>query len=174
MQKRQEYYNTDNTYNQLIAIPASPGIGKSTFLTHFPVSAAYQAYAAKHHTSDNNINASLIIAPLTFNSQMGDTPLDDSATIGLRILYGAARSMRQNGTDIHWSNQYRWNEFLDEFITFKSLTAERAVAILRRVYGNRRVLLLIELSKVDYIPYPIGGKVVLLGTALTPMPAPAQ
>ena len=153
MQKRQQYYNADNTYNQLIAIPASPGIGKSTFLTHFPVSTAYQTYAAKHHTSDDTTHACPIIVPLTFNSQMGDTPTDDSATIGLRILYGAARPMRQNGTDIHWSSQYKWSEFLDKFVYFKSLTVERAIYILRRVYGNRRVLLLIdELSKADDIP----------------------
>ena len=156
MTKRQLNHIFDKSFNPLIATPAGPGIGKSTFLANFPASPPFENYASKHHISDGNTNASPIVAPLTFNSQMNGTPLDGTPTLGLRILYGAARSMRQNG--ILMSSEYSWPEFLNEFIVYKSFSAVNAVAVLRSVYGNRRVLLLIdELSKADDRPSSLAG-----------------
>ena len=157
MAKRQLNHISDKSFNPLIVTPAGPGIGKSTFLANFPASPPFETYSSEYHISDGNTNASPIVAPLTFNSQMNDTPLDGTPTLGLRILYGAARSMRQNG--ILMSSEYSWSEFLNKFIVYKSFSAVNAVAVLRSVYGNRRVLLLIdELSKADDTrPYSLAG-----------------
>ena len=35
---------SDKAKNPLIALPGSPGVGKSTFLVHFPITAAYRRY----------------------------------------------------------------------------------------------------------------------------------
>ena len=68
----------DKMNNPLIAIPGSPGIGKSTFLSKFPASEQYKSY-------QNNS----IVSTLTFNSGMES----DKNLFELRIIYGACISM---------------------------------------------------------------------------------
>ena len=74
----------DKSRNPLIAIPGSPGIGKSTFLCHFPESDAYKEYIG--------FNRHPIVSILTFNKGMTHSPNNQDA-LGLRVLYGAAVAM---------------------------------------------------------------------------------
>ena len=70
----------DKRNNRVVAIPGSPGIGKSSFLTHFPESQEYYEYLNK---------VSPIVSTLTFNSGMEC----EKDLFGLRILFGASRAM---------------------------------------------------------------------------------
>ena len=68
MVKRQKLRMTRNQFdkisNPLIAVPGSPGIGKSAFLCHFPESSQYKEYI------NNRSLSSPIVSTLTFNSAM--------------------------------------------------------------------------------------------------------
>eukprot|EP01039_Chlorochromonas_danica_P008089 gene8089-8923_t len=84
-----------------------------------------------------------VVIPITFNSRMSEF-LNDADTIGLRMLYGAAMSM----SDKEEYSQHTWTSFTKTFQEFAPLKARGAVNILRKVYGDRRMLLLVdELSK---------------------------
>ena len=85
----------DKMINPLIAIPGSPGIGKSTFLSKFPASEQYKSY-------QNNS----IVSTLTFNSGMSS----GEDLFELRIIYGACISMGL------FDNDYcDWRKFKKEF-----------------------------------------------------------
>ena len=127
----------DKMLNPLISIPGSPGSGKSTFIVHFPESAAYKQYL-----QDTNRPAA-IVSTLTFNSVM-DTKCPKINDVGLRIIYGGMRAML-GLTRFPLS----WKAFLEKFNAEESFLACDAVDMLRRLFGlNRPVLLLVdELSK---------------------------
>ena len=74
----------DKTDNPLISIPGSPGIGKSTFLNHFPETNAYKDYVG--------LGRSPIVSTLTFNSGMPQLMNGEDA-LGLRMIYRAAMAM---------------------------------------------------------------------------------
>jgi hypothetical protein len=138
MAKRQQYRDAaeavagDKMVNPLIAVPGSPGIGKSTFLCNFPLSDAYKTYAGPN----------AIVSTLSFNKGMS-TFHGEKDTLGLRIVYGAAVSM-----GLLEANPAAWLDFGEQF-PLHDVTAAAAVRILQRVFGaNSRVLILVdELSK---------------------------
>ena len=78
----------DKMLNPLIAIPGSPGSGKSTFIVHFPESAAYKQYLQDTH------RPAAIVSSLTFNSAM-DRKSPKINDVGLRIIYGGMRAIMQ-------------------------------------------------------------------------------
>jgi hypothetical protein len=124
----------DKSLNPLIAIPGSPGSGKSTFFVHFPDSNEYKDYCK----GDNNESLSPIVSTLTFNGEMNNYPV----SFGLRILYGAARSMTLIDETVKWS------EFTKE-VGIDDIEADDAVQLLRRVFGKDRPILILvdEVSK---------------------------
>ena len=148
--KRRLYTNDpskdDKSDNPVITISASPGLGKSSFLVNFPESWAYKNYC-------NVLPA--IVSTLTFNKGMAF----NKDVLGLRIIYGALRSMRVI------SETLPFKEFLKEVDStsasekskYKSLTAKDAVNILRKVFDpasstsetSRRPMLILvdEISK---------------------------
>jgi hypothetical protein len=133
----------DKTHNPLIALPGSPGSGKSAMLANIPASKQWVDFCAKGPRA--------IISTLTWNSSMTDGP----QSLGLRIIFGAMRS--------HGFTEEQWLPWAEKMLNEESeahkLTACQAVTLLRNLLGNDRpVLLLIdELAKVDQPPYPIGG-----------------
>lgn len=151
--------SADKSINRLVAIPAAPGLGKSTFLVHFPNSKCYQEYCG---------NIPPIVAPVSFNGVMTECHFNSvtetpTPTFGLRILFGAATTMRSPNTALLSSEEdtLRWIEFLELFKSFCNLSAIDSVRILRKVYGdNRRILLLIdELSKAT--PHDVSDKAIM-------------
>lgn len=139
----------DKSRNRLIAVPGCPGIGKSTFLAHFPESVAFSEYI-------NDIKASPIIASLSFNSVMGG----GGTSFGLRILFGAAACMVNSKVS---SDFPLWNDFFDDFEDYGDLNATQAIYILREVYGRDRYVLLVvdEISKANSIENPHHDKLVM-------------
>eukprot|EP00981_Chlorochromonas_danica_P007666 scaffold1843_cov160-Ochromonas_danica.AAC.1 len=136
MQKRQQGNLSDKQSNSLICLPAAPGSGKSTFMARFPETTGFKNYV------QNRSSMPCVVIPITFNSRMNKF-LNDADTIGLRMLYGASISMSDKEEYYH-----TWISFSKKFQEFASLKALEAVNILRRVYGDRRMLLLVdELSK---------------------------
>ena len=134
MKSRQTILSTeksdDKSRNPLIAIPGSPGIGKSTFLCHFPESDAYKEYIG--------LSRSPIVSTLTFNKDMNYSPNSQDAP-GLRVLYGAAVSM-----GVLCRKGITWRDFADRY-PCHNLDVFTAVKILRHVFGSERpVLLLID------------------------------
>eukprot|EP01039_Chlorochromonas_danica_P011577 gene11577-12967_t len=137
MQERQNENLSDKQFNSLICLPAAPGSGKSTFMARFPETTGFKNYV------QNRSSMPCVVIPITFNSRMNEF-LNDADTIGLRMLYAAAISM----SDKEEYSQHTWTGFCEMFQEFASLKARRALYILRRVYGDRRMLLLVdELSK---------------------------
>ena len=141
MRSRQIVRNTepnprDKRSNPLIAIPGSPGIGKSTFLSHFPDSKAYKEYVG--------YNQKPIISTLTFNSNMG-TLENDRDAFGLRIIFGAALAM-----GLLSEEELDWEDFVKRF-PLLDLQASDAVRILKQLLGsNRPILILVdEISKAN-------------------------
>ena len=116
----------DKVHNPLIAIPGSPGSGKSSFFAHFPESTAFQSFLGSRFP---------IVSTLTFNSGMDDGP--DS--LGARILYGAVRAMGL-------SENVQWCDFSKDI---EAMSALDAVRLLRRIFGAARPVLVLvdELSK---------------------------
>jgi hypothetical protein len=45
---RKGYTSRDKKVNPIVALPGSPGIGKSTFLMHFPLYSGYTAFCGQH------------------------------------------------------------------------------------------------------------------------------
>ena len=127
----------DKKHNPLIAIPGSPGSGKSTFVVQFPESAAYKQYL-----KDTDRPAA-IVSTLTFNSGM-DRKRPKKNDVGLRIIYGGMSAML--GRELF---SFSWKAFLEKFKAQESFPACDAVDMLRRLFGpDRPVLLLVdELSK---------------------------
>ena len=134
MVERQQYRDKaeaaagDKIVNPLIAVPGSPGIGKSSFLSYFPLSDAYKSYAGPN----------AIVSTFTFNSMMC-TFHGGKDTVGLGILFGAAVSM-----GLMEANPTAWFHFGEQFPLY-DVTAVAAVRALQRVFGaNSRVLLLVD------------------------------
>jgi hypothetical protein len=132
----------DKNINPLIAIPGSPGSGKSTFLAHLPGSTAMMNYYGERSLP--------IVVPVTFNSMMGNfykNPTTNAIedTFGLRVIYAAAASMGLVG-----NTKYQlWRTFVEEYSEFANISLEDALRILNKLFGeNRPILLLVdELSK---------------------------
>ena len=122
------------TQNPLIAIPGSPGSGKSTFIVHFPESAAYKQYLK------DTDRPSAIVSTLTFNSGM-DSKIPKINDVGLRIIFGSMRAML--GRELF---SLSWEAFLDKFKAIQeSFSGCDAVDMLRRLFGpDRPVLLLVD------------------------------
>jgi len=129
----------DKSYNRLIAIPGSPGSGKSTFLARFPTSNAWREF----------VGTDPIVATLTWNSGMALEPV----SLGLRMLYGAVRGMGLE--DVTWG---QWIEDIGGTDPNATISANDAVAMLRRLFGDRPVLVLVdELAKsANDFDIPIG------------------
>ena len=143
MQQRQNLrsenprHSGDKSANKLIALPGCPGIGKSTFMAHFPESEAYKSYVKLRSSS------SPIVAPFSFNSMMNS----GEPMLGLRILFGAAECMVTEETKkVRAGN---WIEFYTSFSDFDNLSAEQSLSILRQVYGEDRLVIILadEISK---------------------------
>ena len=124
----------DKSKNPLIATPGSPGIGKSTFLSHFPDSKAYKEYVG--------YNQKPIVSTLTFNSNMG-TLGNDRDAFGLRIIFGAALAM-----GLLSEEELDWEDFAEQFPLF-DLKATAAVRLLKQLLGSGRPILILvdEISK---------------------------
>jgi hypothetical protein len=88
----------DKIINPLVALPGSPGSGKSTFLVHLPESAAYQQYL------NDTDRPAAIVSTLTFNSGM--TTPGEADALGLRIIYGGMCAML--GTELF---PMMWEDF---------------------------------------------------------------
>eukprot|EP01041_Mallomonas_annulata_P013752 gene13752-29246_t len=87
--------------NPLIALIGSPGMGKSTFLSHFPESEAFKRYLN---------GRSPIVSTVTFSN---DTATSVGAeAIGIRIVYGVAVSM-----GILDTQSYPWKLFHNTFMS---------------------------------------------------------
>lgn len=124
---------SDKTLNPLVAATNCPGKGKSAFLVHFPESADYLKYV-KEYFGD----AKPIVSVITFNNGMSSNS-KGTGQLGLRVLYSAARGLGPAGD---------WRSFLRMFSAYGNLDLQTSIAILRRVLGDRPVLILIdELSK---------------------------
>jgi hypothetical protein len=127
-----ESQRKDKTNNPVIAIPGSPGIGKSTFMNHFPRCNEYQSFTSSR--------GPLIVAPFTFNRGMSHGERNIPA-VGLRMLYGAACVMT--------AGYMSWKIFYEQFKDHSYLQASSAVEVLRRVFGESRPVLILadEISK---------------------------
>eukprot|EP01031_Cornospumella_fuschlensis_P031091 gene31091-37574_t len=144
----------DKSCNPMVFIPGSPGTGKSAFLAHFPESEAYQTYVSQLEGSCaiSGGGGSPIVAPLTFNSDMGHfvrKGYEVIPTLGLRMLYGAAVSMSSPGSKVPL-----WEDFAEDFQQYleginADVSAKTAAEVLREVYGRERRLLVLvdEVSK---------------------------
>eukprot|EP01041_Mallomonas_annulata_P007832 gene7832-16017_t len=142
MEKRRKRRNDgqggDKSNNPLLALIGSPGMGKSTFLTHFPESEAYKRYLDGRRSP--------IVSTVSFSN---DTPTSVGVgAIGLRIIYGAAVSMGL--LDVQ---SYPWEQFHNTFISsWPSSTREvhDAIDLLRELFGaNRPILILVDdISKI--------------------------
>jgi hypothetical protein len=115
----------DKCNNPLTALPGSPGIGKSTFLTHFPLSKNYLSFAGSLS----------IVSTLTFNSNM-DAMRDEFKidNLGLRIFYGSLKAM---GVIHHVS----WYDFLIKYTDakkFETLTVYDSIEFLQIFFGKER------------------------------------
>jgi len=141
----------DKSNNKLIALPGCPGIGKSTFMVHFPDSDAYQGYVQE--ISD----VSPIVSPISFNSAMGG----NGTCFGLRILYGTAACMVISGTNM--KQMSTWSDFYTIFGKYKDMSAPQAISLLRKVYGELRRLLLIvdEISKAKIFKMDVEDELVM-------------
>eukprot|EP01031_Cornospumella_fuschlensis_P025254 gene25254-30497_t len=64
----------DKSDNPLIAIPGSPGVGKSTFLVHLPDSQPYKEYLAQLYQKSGLPAKPPIVVPFIFNSEMSRGP----------------------------------------------------------------------------------------------------
>ena len=127
----------DKILNPLIAVPGSPGIGKSTFLAHFPESEAYKTYLGPNHSA--------IVSTFTFNSGMRRLSCGEDC-LGLRILYGAAVGMGLQGCE-----DLGYVEFATRFPLY-SLDVHDAIYILQDVFGShRRILLLVDELQEVYV-----------------------
>ena len=116
----------DKRNNRVVAIPGSPGIGKSSFLTHFPESQEYYEYLNK---------VSPIVSTLTFNSGMEC----EKDLFGLRILYGAAKAM---GLFTAETIELSFDDFVKNLDSTPSMdmydnfTAKDAIEILQRIFDH--------------------------------------
>jgi len=136
--RKQEYTSTDKMNNALIAIPGSPGIGKSSFLAHLPESEIFQNYSS---------SSRVIVSPFTFTNDMSDF----NSSLSLRIIFGAIQGM--SGSDIQYTNA-TWGNFHAVFQVWHELSCSNAVRVITEMYcrdpaqHRHRVLLLAdELSK---------------------------
>eukprot|EP01041_Mallomonas_annulata_P011375 gene11375-23811_t len=133
---------SDKKWNPLIAIPGSPGTGKSTFLTYFSDSTAFNLYVNE---------TSPIVSTSSFNGAMGKIGAD---SIGLRIVYGAVVAMGLINAEI-----YPWKSFYSTFkdsLPSSDEEMEQTVSFLRNIFGlDRPILLLVdELVKAFDEPHP--------------------
>ena len=122
----------DKMCNPLVALPAAPGSGKSTFLAHFPTSPEWQEFVG---------DGASIVSTLTWNSGMSGGPV----SFGLRIIYGAVRGMGLATTK--W---LQWSEDMEGTVPNAAmLSANDAVSLLRQLFGHHRPVLLLvdELAK---------------------------
>jgi broad-specificity NMP kinase len=133
---------SDKLYNPLIAIPGSPGIGKSTFFAHFPESEAYINYSLNKSSKE-----AAIVSTFTFNNGMEYR----KDVIGLRIIYGTLLSMGLLSYTHKFAN---FKLFLKEFFEQGLDIFEDgydSIIFLQKIFGeNRKFLLLVdELSKAN-------------------------
>mmetsp|Transcript_12603 Transcript_12603/g.20961 ORF Transcript_12603/g.20961 Transcript_12603/m.20961 type:complete len:422 (+) Transcript_12603:161-1426(+) len=137
-QRAQAEERTDKIINHLTALPGAPGIGKSTFMVHYPESESYKQYCQEYYPT----NPAPIVSTVIFNSGMGGGP----SSIGLRILYGAAVAM-----GIIDKLTLSWRHFAKSFSNQAEQLerAGKAVDILRRLFGDERPILILidELSQ---------------------------
>eukprot|EP01041_Mallomonas_annulata_P004430 gene4430-8829_t len=128
-------------HNHLIALIGSPGMGKSTFLTHFPESEAYKRYLN---------GRSPIVSTVTYSNM---APTVGVEAIGLRIIYGAAVSM-----GILDKQSYPWelfyNTFISTTVSWGDAEEYNAIELLQEIFGeNRPILILVDdLSKSSELP----------------------
>ena len=139
---RKQIWDNDKMVNPLVAIPGSPGSGKSTFLVHFPESEEYKKYS----------NNSAIVSAITFNggmtSRIADTSIPIEWELHLRMIYGSCLSMQ-------WFNKlYTWDMFLLDCsrlkCAFSRVSGIDILIFLRRLFGKDRPILLLvdELAKL--------------------------
>jgi hypothetical protein len=131
----------DKSNNLLIALPASPGSGKSAMLANFPASDEWLEFCEGQEDQP-------IVSTLTWNSDM----TGGCASLGLRILYGAMRS--HGFTEDPWK---LWEkEMLNKEPEAHKLQAYEAASLLRNLLGESRPVLILvdELSKTDEYPRP--------------------
>eukprot|EP01031_Cornospumella_fuschlensis_P026496 gene26496-32020_t len=166
--RREEGPARNKMNNPLIAIPGSPGVGKSTFLAHFPNSAAYQQYLADLYQQKALPVRPPIVVPFTFNSDMGLGGVKDKPIVGLRMLYGAAVSMADNPYYKKYESgkELSFATFVDSFKHFSVADdALEASAVLRAVYGEERRLLLLVDEIIEALPAQLNDKGVSIGSA---------
>jgi hypothetical protein len=90
-----------------------------------------------------------IVAGITFNSGMDVFHISSQGneidTLGLRIIYGAVKSMGL----LERTECCEWNLFLSKFENYSELSLSNAISLLRRVFGGNRPFLLLvdEISK---------------------------
>lgn len=127
----------DKMYNPLIAIPGSPGSGKSTFLANFANSKCYKSMLKMRYPGVDDPQP--IVALYSFAGMEIREP-----ELGLRILHGALASMGV------WGNQpKRYGNFCDELLSSNykinaSIKAREVVPVLREFFGKDRPILLLQ------------------------------
>ena len=130
----------DKILNHLTVLSNAPGCGKSTAMMHFPLSAAYRNYYNRRTLCDTFkvVDDPPIICALTYNSGMDGGPL----SVGMRILFGTMKAMGL-------CNDLQWKQFSEDFKDCESIRALKAVDIIRGLFGEQRLMLIIvdELSK---------------------------
>jgi hypothetical protein len=142
MRKKDPLGASDKANNPLVALPGSPGSGKSTFLVNFPSSEEYLNYSTTFYgaTMVDGSPMSPIVSSFTFVGAMNG----GEALLGLRILFGAAKAM---GLPLEVS----WDDFyMVDYGKYHSLNAKQAVQIIQQIFGKERPILLLvdEISKV--------------------------
>ena len=127
----------DKSCNHLTSLSNSPGTGKTTALAYFPLSKEYLAYVrGRLGCQDAGLNISdepPIVSLITFNSDMEG----GAKSIGMRIVYGAMKCMGL----VH---ELQWRQFCKQYaeLDVESFTALKAVRLLRRVFGEHRLMLI--------------------------------
>ena len=125
LRKESSPHIKDKEDNPLCALPGTPGIGKSSFLRHFPYTQQYENYLRKHFPN----NPLPIVVPVTFNSVMQDHRTADS--FPARMLYGAATELFLG---LGLPEAMAWKMF---FKTYRNLCEEGddAIELLLQTFG---------------------------------------
>jgi hypothetical protein len=119
--------------NPLLSIPGSSGVGKRSFLKHFPCSLAFYNYCAKMKDT-----ATPIVAPVKF-SGMQSSSYREGIALGLRTIYAACRCMGHIQADLSW------DDFNKLCAAFANITLSDALSVLWRLFGQgRRVIVLVD------------------------------
>jgi hypothetical protein len=124
---------TTKECNPLLSIPGSPGVGKRSFLKHFPCSLAFYNYCTKMKDT-----ATPIVAPVKF-SGMQSSCYREGIVFGLRTIYAASRCMGHIQADLSW------DDFNKLCTAFANITLSDALSVLWRLFGRgRRVIVLVD------------------------------